>query len=433
MADAQTDARPSRGPDRSSPSSPIPTTSRWPAAARWRASPTPAPASCCSARRAAKRGSISDPALVAGRRPRPRPRRASCARPRRVLGVADVIVLDHPDGDLRWADVPELHAEIVAPIRRYRPDAVITFAEDGLYWHLDHIGVHERTLHRRAVARRRRAAALLRHDAAGRDARGRRGGARQGRRAAGLELLGHRARRVRRRRQAADASSSTCATGCRASWPRCAATARRWARTIRSPGSTRTRRGAGSASNSSAARRSTPPATPMLEQLGEPVPSPCSIDTLDILRCPYCGGRLDSSTSLFHRASGDEIHDGILGCHCCIFPVVDGIPVLHLQPAATAAREHIEAGPAGSGAARDVRPRRRGAGGARSTRSRPPTRATYRDIVEALGPNFEGGYFLYRFSDPTYIVAHAVVRAVARHGARAAAAARSTSAADRAT
>src|SRR2546426_5084926 len=39
--------------------------------------------------------------------------------------------------------------------------------------------------------------------------------------------------------------------------------------------------------------------------------------------------------------------------------------------------------------------------------------ATYRDTVEALGPNFEGGYFLYRFSDPTYLVAQAVVRAVA--------------------
>jgi hypothetical protein len=39
--------------------------------------------------------------------------------------------------------------------------------------------------------------------------------------------------------------------------------------------------------------------------------------------------------------------------------------------------------------------------------------STYRDVVEALGPNFEGGYFLYRFSDPTYIVADAVVRAVA--------------------
>jgi LmbE family N-acetylglucosaminyl deacetylase len=62
-----------------------------------------------------------------------------------VLGVAEVIILNHPDGDLRWEDVPELHQEIVDAIRRYRPDAVITFAEDGLYWHLDHIGVHERT------------------------------------------------------------------------------------------------------------------------------------------------------------------------------------------------------------------------------------------------------------------------------------------------
>jgi hypothetical protein len=34
--------------------------------------------------------------------------------------------------------------------------------------------------------------------------------------------------------------------------------------------------------------------------------------------------------------------------------------------------------------------------------------------VEALGPNFEGGYFLYRFSDPTYIVAEAVARAVGK-------------------
>jgi LmbE family N-acetylglucosaminyl deacetylase len=62
-----------------------------------------------------------------------------------VLGVAEVIVLDHPDGDLRGDRVPELHAEIVKALERYRPDAVITFAEDGLYWHLDHIGIHERT------------------------------------------------------------------------------------------------------------------------------------------------------------------------------------------------------------------------------------------------------------------------------------------------
>jgi N-acetyl-1-D-myo-inositol-2-amino-2-deoxy-alpha-D-glucopyranoside deacetylase len=89
-------------------------------------------------------GSISDPALVPdGDLGRVRASELSdaCA----VLGAAEVIVLDHPDGDLRWDDVPELHAEIVALIQRFRPDAVITFAEDGLYWHLDHIGVHERT------------------------------------------------------------------------------------------------------------------------------------------------------------------------------------------------------------------------------------------------------------------------------------------------
>lgn len=62
-----------------------------------------------------------------------------------ILGIAEVIVRDHPDGDLRWDDVPELHAEIVETVQRCRPDAVITFAEDGFYWHLDHIGVHERT------------------------------------------------------------------------------------------------------------------------------------------------------------------------------------------------------------------------------------------------------------------------------------------------
>src|SRR5438093_7030609 len=68
------------------------------------------------------------------------------------------------------------------------------------------------------------------------------------------------------------------------------------------------------------------------------------LDTFEILRCPYCGGRLELVESLFHRRTADDIQDGILGCHCCIFPIVDGIPVLHLQPAATDARDHVQAG-----------------------------------------------------------------------------------------
>jgi N-acetyl-1-D-myo-inositol-2-amino-2-deoxy-alpha-D-glucopyranoside deacetylase len=62
-----------------------------------------------------------------------------------VLGIAEVIMCDQPDGDLRWARIHDLNVRIVNAVRRCRPDVVITFAEDGLYWHLDHIGVHERT------------------------------------------------------------------------------------------------------------------------------------------------------------------------------------------------------------------------------------------------------------------------------------------------
>jgi LmbE family N-acetylglucosaminyl deacetylase len=62
----------------------------------------------------------------------------------RALGVSTVILMDHPDGDLRWAHVPELHADIIMAIRSFQPAAVITFGEDGLYWHQDHIAIHER-------------------------------------------------------------------------------------------------------------------------------------------------------------------------------------------------------------------------------------------------------------------------------------------------
>jgi uncharacterized protein YbaR (Trm112 family) len=145
-----------------------------------------------------------------------------------------------------------------------------------------------------------------------------------------------------------------------------------------------------------------------------------NVSLLDILRCPYCGGRLELVTSMFHRAEGATIRDGILGCHCCIFAVVDGIPVLHLQAASTDARAHIEAGRpdlalrvmVGVEDPRQAEVFERVAASAD---------ATYRETVEALGPNFEGGYFLYRFSDPTYVVAQAVVRAIAGtvlHGQR---------------
>jgi len=145
-------------------------------------------------------------------------------------------------------------------------------------------------------------------------------------------------------------------------------------------------------------------------------------ETLDILRCPYCGGRLELVTSSYHRKDNDEIHDGILGCLCCVFPVIAGIPVLHLLAGTSAARAHIEAGEPDR-ALRAMFNLDDDEQAARFDAAASSDSATYRDLVDALGPTFEGGYFLYRFSDPTYVVAQAVVRAVAgtvlRGGGRA--------------
>ena len=63
----------------------------------------------------------------------------------RVLGVTDLLLLDYEDGMLPWVGAEELSADILNAIQRLRPDVVITFGEDGLYWHPDHIAVHERT------------------------------------------------------------------------------------------------------------------------------------------------------------------------------------------------------------------------------------------------------------------------------------------------
>ena len=137
-----------------------------------------------------------------------------------------------------------------------------------------------------------------------------------------------------------------------------------------------------------------------------------NISTLDILRCPYCGGRLELVTAMFHRRDGDDIQDGILGCQCCIFAIVDRIPIMHLDGSSTRARAHVEAGRPDL-ARRAMFNLDDEAHAARFDEVASSQAATYRDVVDALGSTFEGGYFLYRFSDPTYIVADAVVRSVA--------------------
>lgn len=60
-----------------------------------------------------------------------------------ALGIHAVTLLDHEDGMLPWLPADTLRSGIGSALRARRPDVVITFDADGLYWHPDHIAVHE--------------------------------------------------------------------------------------------------------------------------------------------------------------------------------------------------------------------------------------------------------------------------------------------------
>jgi LmbE family N-acetylglucosaminyl deacetylase len=68
-----------------------------------------------------------------------------------ALGFSDVLLRTHPDGMLPWLAAGTLEDDVRTTIVGRRPDVVVTFGEDGLYWHPDHIATHEAT--RAAVTR----------------------------------------------------------------------------------------------------------------------------------------------------------------------------------------------------------------------------------------------------------------------------------------
>ncbi len=63
----------------------------------------------------------------------------------RILGVTNLVLLNYEDGMLPWIEADRLEADIRSTIRQVQPDVVVTFGEDGLYGHPDHIAIHERT------------------------------------------------------------------------------------------------------------------------------------------------------------------------------------------------------------------------------------------------------------------------------------------------
>lgn len=82
--------------------------------------------------------------------------RAACAE----LGVQWVKCYRRQDGNLAWCDGAAVVRQLLGVIERLQPAAVITFGEDGLYYHPDHIATFRLT--RRAIARAGKPPALYR-------------------------------------------------------------------------------------------------------------------------------------------------------------------------------------------------------------------------------------------------------------------------------
>lgn len=60
-----------------------------------------------------------------------------------VLGLCGVSLLEYRDQHVDDADPREAVARIVAEVRRFRPDVVVTFGPDGAYGHPDHIAISQ--------------------------------------------------------------------------------------------------------------------------------------------------------------------------------------------------------------------------------------------------------------------------------------------------
>jgi LmbE family N-acetylglucosaminyl deacetylase len=92
-----------------------------------------------------EQGPISHPGL-ATRETLGAVREAELTAAASALGIRTVVCLDHPDGELGWANEREIGLELVRHIRLWQPEAVITFGPEGLYWHPDHIAVHRHVM-----------------------------------------------------------------------------------------------------------------------------------------------------------------------------------------------------------------------------------------------------------------------------------------------
>ena len=136
---------------------------------------------------------------------------------------------------------------------------------------------------------------------------------------------------------------------------------------------------------------------------------------LDWIRCPFCGTRLQVVDNQALERTGARIEAGVLGCECCAFPVVAGIPILLADDATRTAMHALERGDGDEALAGALGVTR--AQAARLARAEEAGTLTYREALAVLAPDAEGTYFLHRFSDPTFVAAEALARVLGRAAA----------------
>ena len=134
---------------------------------------------------------------------------------------------------------------------------------------------------------------------------------------------------------------------------------------------------------------------------------------LELLRCPFCGTRLSIvENGALQRANG-RIESGVLGCECCAFPIVAGIPVMLADDTTRDAMHALEAGRPEEALFTLLRLDEARAEAFRALLAR-GVQATCREAIAILSLDAEGTYFFYRFSDPTYLTAEALLLAIAQ-------------------
>ena len=142
------------------------------------------------------------------------------------------------------------------------------------------------------------------------------------------------------------------------------------------------------------------------------------LSLLELLRCPYCGARLSLVDNISLKRVRSTIDCGVLGCECCAFPVVSGIPTLMANDRTREAVRALEAGHHETALfiLLDLADKTRSTAFRRLLAN--DSKPTYRDALDVLSCDAEGTYFIYRFSDPTYLTAETLLRTVTQHQAK---------------